>query len=199
MRLARGSGAGCAGLGCVGLPGRGTATSSLRAGLSSRGTRPALDPGQRACDDGGVSRESLILRTFELAERAAAAGDVPVGALVVRDGRIVAEGWNTREAAADPTGHAEINALRGAGLALGGWNLEGADLYVSLEPCTMCAGAIVAARIRRLVFGAWDPKAGAAGSLRDVVRDSRLNHQVEVVGGVLEDRAAAQLRAFFGR
>ena len=113
--------------------------------------------------------------------------------------QVIGVGWNTREAASDPAGHAEIMALRAAAEALGTWRLDGCDLYVSLEPCTMCAGAIVAARIRRVVFGAWDAKAGAAGSVRDVLRDSRLNHQVEVVGGVREEECAAQLREFFGR
>ncbi len=140
-----------------------------------------------------------------LAERARAGGDVPVGALVLgppgarEADQVIGVGWNTREAASDPAGHAEIMALRAAAEALGTWRLDGCDLYVSLEPCTMCAGAIVAARIRRVVFGAWDPKAGAAGSVRDVLRDSRLNHQVEVVGGVREEDCAAQLREFFGR
>lgn len=140
-----------------------------------------------------------IGQALELATRAEAGGDVPVGALVVRDGAVLGEGWNTREAQNDPAGHAEIMALRAAARAMGSWRLEGADLYVTLEPCTMCAGAIVAARLRRVVFGAWDPKAGAAGSLRDVLRDSRLNHQVQVIGGVREDECSAQLRKFFGR
>ncbi len=142
-----------------------------------------------------------IGRAMELAQRAEAAGDVPVGALVVdaAQGSVLGEGWNTREMANDPAGHAEITALRAAAQELGSWRLESCDLYVSLEPCTMCAGAIVAARIRRVVFGAWDPKAGAAGSVRDVLRDSRLNHQVEVVGGIRESECARQLREFFGR
>ena len=114
-------------------------------------------------------------------------------------GTILGEGWNTREVDNDPAGHAEIMALRAAAQALGSWRLEGCDLYVTLEPCTMCAGAIVAARVRRVIFGAWDEKAGAAGSIRDVLRDSRLNHQVEVVGGVREAECARQLREFFGR
>ncbi|MFT3943943.1 MAG: tRNA adenosine(34) deaminase TadA [Ancrocorticia sp.] len=139
-------------------------------------------------------------RAMELARRAADAGDVPVGALVVdASGSILGEGWNTREVDNDPAGHAEIVALRAAARALGSWRLEGCDLYVTLEPCTMCAGAIVAARVRRVIFGAWDAKAGAAGSIRDVLRDSRLNHQVEVIGGVREEECARQLREFFGR
>lgn len=135
-----------------------------------------------------------------LAGRALDGGDVPVGALVVGpSGDAVGIGWNTREADCDPAGHAEIMALRAAAKELGTWRLEGCDLYVTLEPCTMCAGAIIGARVQRVVFGAWDPKAGAAGSVRDVLRDSRMNHQVEVVGGVRESECAAQLREFFGR
>ncbi|MDK8318656.1 tRNA adenosine(34) deaminase TadA [Actinobaculum massiliense] len=141
--------------------------------------------------------EGYIRRALAEAEAAAAAGDVPVGALVVVGGRVVAAAHNTREVDCDPTAHAEILALRRSGRELGRWRLDDADLYVTLEPCTMCAGAIVAARIRRLVFAAWDPKAGAAGSLRDVVRDPRLNHRVEVIGGVLEGEARAQLAEFF--
>ncbi len=110
---------------------------------------------------------------------------------------MVALGRNEREALHDPTGHAEIVALRRAGAALGTWNLVGCTLAVTLEPCTMCAGAIVLARIARLVFGAWDPKAGAVGSLWDVVRDRRLNHRPEVVGGVREQECGALLEQFF--
>ena len=119
--------------------------------------------------------------------RAAAAGDVPVGAVVLDPaGTVLARGHNEREAAGDPTAHAEVVALRAAARAYGdGWRLDGCTLVVTLEPCTMCAGAAVLARVARLVFGAYDPKAGAAGSLWDVVRDRRLNHRPEVVGGVL--------------
>ena len=151
--------------------------------------------------NGGVHEieREWIGRAMELADRAALAGDVPVGALVVRGSAVLGVGWNTREACNDPAGHAEIAALREAAQAAGDWRLEGCDLYVTLEPCTMCAGAIVASRVARVVFGAWDPKAGAAGSVRDVLRDARLNHRVEVVGGVREDECSRQLRAFFGR
>ena len=151
--------------------------------------------------NGGVHEieREWIGRAMELAGRAALAGDVPVGALVVRGSAVLGVGWNTREARNDPAGHAEIAALREAAQAVGDWRLEGCDLYVTLEPCTMCAGAIVASRVARVVFGAWDPKAGAAGSVRDVLRDARLNHRVEVVGGVREDECSRQLRAFFGR
>jgi tRNA(adenine34) deaminase len=125
-------------------------------------------------------------------------GDVPVGAVVLdQGGRVVGRGHNAREAEGDPTAHAEVSALRTAARTLGGWRLTGCTLVVTLEPCTMCAGALVLARVARLVFGAWDPKAGAAGSLRDVVRDSRLNHRVEVLGGVREQECGDLLRAFF--
>lgn len=137
---------------------------------------------------------------FELAAEAGRAGDIPVGALVLDEsGAIVGEGFNTREADGDPAGHAEVNALRAAARVRGGWNLSGCTLIVTLEPCTMCAGAIVNSRISRVVFGAWDEKAGAAGSVRDVLRDARLNHTVEVIGGVLEDEAAMQLRDWFAQ
>jgi tRNA(adenine34) deaminase len=135
---------------------------------------------------------------LQLAARSVDTGDVPVGAVVLApDGVPLAGARNQREALADPTGHAEIIALRAAGDALGSWRLDGCTMVVTLEPCTMCAGAIVLARVGRVVFGAWDPKAGAAGSTRDVLRDPRLNHRVEVVGGVLEDECGALLRDFF--
>ncbi|HHT41288.1 MAG TPA: nucleoside deaminase [Actinomyces sp.] len=137
-------------------------------------------------------------RALFLANRAREGGDVPVGAVVIDEwGTILGEGWNTREANADPTGHAEIMALREAAKKKGTWRLDDLTLVVTLEPCTMCAGAIVNSRVRRLVMGAWDPKAGAAGSVRDVVRDSRLNHQVEVVPNVLKTECEIQLRGFF--
>ena len=133
-----------------------------------------------------------------LADDAGALGDVPVGAVVLNaDGEIIGRGFNSREANGDPTGHAEINALREAAAARGEWRLEGCTLVVTLEPCTMCAGAIVASRIERLVFGAIDEKGGAVGSLWDVVRDRRLNHRPEVVSGVMAAESAARLRSFF--
>ncbi|KGM14104.1 tRNA adenosine(34) deaminase TadA [Cellulomonas bogoriensis] len=125
-------------------------------------------------------------------------GDVPVGALVVDpDGRVVGRGHNAREATGDPTAHAEVLALRTAAQHLGRWRLDDCTLVVTLEPCAMCAGALVLARVPRLVLGAWDPKAGATGSVHDLARDRRLNHQVEVYGGVLADECAALLRDFF--
>ncbi|WP_146826686.1 tRNA adenosine(34) deaminase TadA [Aeromicrobium flavum] len=138
-------------------------------------------------------------RALELAREAADGGDVPVGAVVVHEGRIVGEGRNTRERDADPTGHAEVVALREASRSLGRWRLDGCTLVVTLEPCTMCAGALVAARVDRLVFGAWDDKAGAVGSLWDVVRDRRLNHRPEVLADVLAADSSVLLRSFFGR
>lgn len=133
------------------------------------------------------------------ADLASATADVPVGAVVIGpDGDALGRGRNAREALGDPTAHAEVLALRRAAAAVGGWRLEGATLVVTLEPCTMCAGALVLARVRRCVYGAVDPKAGAVGSLWDVVRDRRLNHRPEVVSGVLADECAALLARFFG-
>ncbi len=139
-----------------------------------------------------------MLRALELAEEAAAAGEVPVGAVVLdSSGRIIGQGRNTREQTHDPTAHAEIVALRQAATTVGAWNLEDHTLVVTLEPCVMCAGAILQARIGRVVFGAWDEKAGAAGSMYDVLRDRRLPYRAEVVGGVAEHAATVLLRDFF--
>ncbi len=123
--------------------------------------------------------------------------DVPVGAVMVHDGRAIARGRNQRELLADPTAHAEMIAITAAAEAMGTWRLDGCTLYVTLEPCPMCAGAIVQARIARLVFGATDPKAGACGSLYSITTDSRLNHRVPTQGGVLDAEAADLLRGFF--
>jgi tRNA(adenine34) deaminase len=132
------------------------------------------------------------------ARGALATGDVPIGAVVLDPaGEVIGRGRNVREAAGDPTGHAEVVALRDAARHLGEWRLEGCTLVVTLEPCTMCAGALVLARVRRLVFGAFDDKAGAVGSLWDVVRDRRLNHRPEVVSGVLAEESARLLEDFF--
>lgn len=137
-------------------------------------------------------------RALELAAEAARAAEIPVGAVVLAaDGRILAEGRNTRETTHDPTGHAEIEAIRAAAATQGSWNLDGCTLVVTLEPCVMCAGAILQARIGRVVFGAWDDKAGAAGSMYDVLRDRRLPYRAEVIGGVDEEASIALLRAFF--
>ncbi len=144
--------------------------------------------------------DALMRQALDLAVTAADSDDVPVGAIVVdAAGVVIGRGRNTRERDGDPTGHAEIVAIREATTARGEWRLEGCTLVVSLEPCTMCAGAIVATRLERLVFGAFDDKAGAVGSLWDVVRDRRLNHRPEVVSGVLADESSALLRQFFER
>ena len=134
-----------------------------------------------------------------LTEAAACAGsdDVPVGAVVARADAILSAAGNARERLRDPTAHAEMEALRAASAALGSWRLDGCTLYVTLEPCAMCAGAIVLARVDRVVFGAADPKAGFAGSLGNLVQDERLNHRVELTGGVLEHECGEVLRAFF--
>ena len=133
-----------------------------------------------------------------LAQRAADAGDVPVGALVVdAAGEVVGEGWNLREVEQDPTAHAEVVALRAAAQRLGSWRLEGCTLVVTMEPCPMCAGASMLARVERIVLGAWDPKLGACGSVWDVVRDRRSTHRAEVVGGVLEEECGEVVRRFF--
>jgi tRNA(adenine34) deaminase len=124
-------------------------------------------------------------------------GDVPVGAVVARADEVLAEAGNARELRHDPTAHAELLALRRAADAIGSWRLDGCTLYVTLEPCAMCAGAIVLARVERLVFGAADPKAGFAGSLGNLVQDERLNHRVEVTAGVLADECSQILRDFF--
>ncbi|HEX7107332.1 MAG TPA: tRNA adenosine(34) deaminase TadA [Acidothermaceae bacterium] len=132
------------------------------------------------------------------ARLATGGADVPVGAVVVdADGKLLGAGHNAREATGDPTAHAEIVALRAAAARVGSWRLPGATMAVTLEPCTMCAGALVLARVSRLVYGAVDPKAGAVGSLWDVVRDRRLNHRLEVIAGVLDVECGALLREFF--
>jgi tRNA(adenine34) deaminase len=136
-------------------------------------------------------------RALELAREAAVRGEVPVGALVVRDDTVLGEGANRPIAAHDPTAHAEIEALRAAGRAAGDYRLAGATLYVTLEPCIMCAAAIVHARIARVVFGAWDPRAGAAGSIADIFAIPALNHRVDAFGGVLSDECGELLRQFF--
>jgi tRNA(adenine34) deaminase len=135
---------------------------------------------------------------LEEGDKARGSADVPIGAVVVdADGQVIGRGHNEREATGDPTAHAEVLAIREAAKYVGEWRLTGCTLVVTLEPCTMCAGAIVLSRLDRLVFAAYDEKAGAVGSLWDVVRDRRLNHRPEVVGGVMADEAGARLRDFF--
>jgi tRNA(adenine34) deaminase len=142
--------------------------------------------------------DAHMTKALSLAREALRDGDVPVGAVVVdASGQVIGVGRNTRERDVDPTGHAEIVALRDAAAARGEWRLDDCTLYVTLEPCTMCAGAIVQSRIAHLVFGAWDEKGGAVGSLWDVVRDRRLNHRPEVTAGVLSDDSTALLQEFF--
>lgn len=132
-----------------------------------------------------------------LAERAGAEGEVPVGAVLVRGEQVLGEGWNRSIAQHDPTAHAEVMSLRAAGIAAENYRLPGTTLYVTLEPCVMCAGAILHARIERLVFGAFDPKTGAAGSVFELVQDERHYHRCAVAGGVLAQACAEQLQAFF--
>ena len=134
---------------------------------------------------------------LEEASRAPAVGEVPIAAILVRHGDVLASAHNLRESLQDPTAHAEMIVIRKAAEQLGSWRLTETVLYVTLEPCPMCAGAIVQSRIARLVFGAWDPKAGACGSLFDIPADRRLNHRVEVVGGVLEQESQSLLQDFF--
>lgn len=142
--------------------------------------------------------DELMRRALDLARQSMRWGDVPVGAVVVgSDGATLGAGANERELTGDPTAHAEIVALRRAAATAGSWRLDGATLVVTLEPCTMCAGALVLARVARCVYGADDAKAGAVGSLWDVLRDRRLNHRVEVVGGVLAAESGVLLRDFF--
>ncbi|MCY4166453.1 MAG: tRNA adenosine(34) deaminase TadA [Gammaproteobacteria bacterium] len=148
--------------------------------------------GLAAADD-----ERWMRRALELARKAAEAGEVPVGAVVVLDGRIVGEGGNRMIAAQDPSAHAEMEALRAACKAVGNYRLPGAEVFVTLEPCAMCAGALVLARVARVVYSAADPKSGAAGSVLDVLRNPALNHQCEVVSGLLAEESAALLRQFF--
>jgi len=143
--------------------------------------------------------ERMIRQAIQEAELALQTGDVPIGAVVVHEGRIIRRGRNQRELLQDPTAHAEMIALTAAAAALDSWRLEGCTLYVTLEPCVMCAGAIVLARVERLVFGADDPKAGACGSVFNLVADDRLNHQVRVDRGLLAPECADLLRAFFAR
>ena len=147
---------------------------------------------ERDAEDRRWMREAILE-----AEKAASIGEVPIGAVIVRDGVIVGRGHNLRETGKDPTAHAEILALRQASSTLGGWRLPRAVMYVTLEPCPMCAGALVQARVERLVFGARDPKAGCAGTLLNLVQFPSFNHQLQVTEGVLSDVCSELLRRFF--
>ena len=151
-----------------------------------------------APDVGDEADRYWMGRALQRAHFAAEQDEVPIGALVVRDGAIVGAGWNRTERDQDGTAHAEIMALRQAAISLGSRCLEDCVLYVTLEPCAMCAGAVVLSRIPRLVFGAYDPKAGACGTLRNVAQDPRLNHRSQVIGGVLRNECAGLLQRFFG-
>ncbi len=164
---------------------------------SKSGKEPEVEPETK-----GAATDATDARWMEVALReadiAAAHADVPIGCVIVgEDGRELARGRNRRELDADPTAHAEMVAMRAAARTLGHWRLDGATLYVTLEPCVMCAGALVNARVRRLVYGATDPKAGAVRSLYQVTDDPRLNHRVESTGDVLDARCAERLRSFF--
>jgi len=155
------------------------------------------EPGRLPVVAGDPADIAFMARALELAREAAAAGEVPVGAVIVKSGDIIAEGWNRPIITNDPTAHAEIVALRAAGLALDTYRLVDTTLYVTLEPCAMCAGAMVHARVRRLVYGATDPRAGAAGSVFNVVQNPALNHRIECSGGVLAEECGTLLRDFF--
>jgi tRNA(adenine34) deaminase len=160
-------------------------------------TPPTSTPMPLPSSPAGEVDERFLREALALAEEAAACGEVPVGCVVVHDGVVVGRGRNRREADHDPLAHAELLALRQAATTLGRWRLSGTTLYVTLEPCFMCAGALVNARVDRVVFGALDPKAGAVGSLADVCRDSRLNHRLVVDSGVLAEPCGDVLRRFF--
>jgi tRNA(adenine34) deaminase len=146
---------------------------------------------------GMTDDEAFMRRALELAQRAQAEGEIPVGAVVALEEKILGEGWNRPIAACDPSAHAEIQAMRAASSALSNYRLLGATLYVTLEPCVMCAGAMFHARIGRVVFGASDPKAGAAGSIVDLFRNEKLNHHAQIQGGVLASECGALLSRFF--
>ncbi len=151
----------------------------------------SANPGRSATDT------DWMRRAIALGRDAAAAGEVPVGALLVREGAVLGEGWNRPIGTHDPTAHAEVVALRAAGAAAGDYRLAGSPLYVTLEPCILCAAALIHARVDRVVCGAWDPKAGGAGSVLDVFRTPQLNHRVDVFGGVLAEDCAQLLQRFF--
>ncbi|MBI5542679.1 MAG: tRNA adenosine(34) deaminase TadA [Deltaproteobacteria bacterium] len=143
--------------------------------------------------------EEFMRLALEEARAASDQGEIPVGAVAVKDGLVIGAGHNRREGAQDPTAHAELLAIQAAAKAVGAWRLSGVTVYVTLEPCAMCAGALVLARVDRVVFGTRDPKAGAVGSLMNLAQDPRLNHRMEVVEGVLAEECGATLKAFFKR
>ncbi len=141
--------------------------------------------------------QTFMEQALEEAQKAYDMGEVPIGAVIVKDGIIIARGHNLRETYKDPTLHAEMVAIREAAEKLGGWRLSGCELYVTLEPCPMCAGAIIQSRIERVIFGAMDPKGGCAGSLYNLLADSRFNHRAEVVSGVMEEECRRIIQIFF--
>ena len=143
------------------------------------------------------SDEDWMQRALLLAQRAEEEGEVPVGAVIVYENEVIGEGWNRPVSSRDPSSHAEINAIRAAATQLGNYRLTGAELYVTLEPCVMCAGAVVHARIARVIFGAFDPRAGAAGSVFQVLPTDKLNHRVEVNGGIMDAECVTLLQGFF--
>ena len=144
-------------------------------------------------------QEKFMRQALREAAKAAAKDEVPVGAVIVREGKVIARGHNLRESAHDPTAHAEMIAIRKAAKKLGGWRLPGCTLYVTLEPCPMCAGAILQSRVEGLVFGAYDPKAGCCGTLYDLIGDSQFNHTLPVEGGILREECAGVLKAYFAQ
>jgi tRNA(adenine34) deaminase len=158
----------------------------------------AEPPADDTRGNAAVAHERGMSLAIEQARLAEAHGDVPIGAAILHDGELLAAAGNERERRRDPTAHAEVLAIRAAAEALGGWRLPGTTLYVTLEPCAMCAGAIVLARIPTVVYAAPDPKAGAAGSILDVLSEPALNHRPEVISGVLEQECATLLNEFFG-
>jgi tRNA(adenine34) deaminase len=147
--------------------------------------------------DGHTQDLTFMRMALEEAAKAPAVGEVPIAALIVQDGQVLAQAHNYRELWQDPTAHAEVIAIRAAATSLGTWRLTGTTLYVTVEPCAMCIGAIILARVHRVVFGAWDPKAGACGSLFNLPSEPKLNHQVLVTGGVLDQESQALLQKFF--
>lgn len=158
---------------------------------------PGAEPARQGVDRVRATHEAFMEEALEEARQGAEVGEIPVGAVLVRAGQVIARAHNARELDKDPTAHAELIILREGALLLGDWRLSDCTLYVTLEPCFMCAGAIVNARVGTLVFGAFDPKAGAVGSLANVPADDRLNHRPEILGGVAEAASAELLRAFF--